>query len=188
VRLQLAHGGVVEHQRLGQRRLSVAAQPLRQPAAQLHRAQRVEPRLHERRVHAHVPADHLGNHRAHRVAIRWRTDGSRARGRSQHRTLEQRRQLHQQRAIRRCRRSDLGGWRRRKRGNVRLQLAHGGVVEHQRLGQRRLSVAAQPLRQPAAQLHRAQRVEPRLHERRVHAHVPADHLGNHRAHRVASVG
>ena len=71
---------------------------------------------------------------------------------------------------------------------MRLQLAHGGVVEHQRLGQCRLGVAAQPLRQPAAQLHRAQRVEPRLHQRHVVAHVPADHLGDHRAHRDASVG
>eukprot|EP00964_Phaeocystis_antarctica_P043343 scaffold24877_cov85-Phaeocystis_antarctica.AAC.1 len=53
---------------------------------------------------------------------------------------------------------------------------------------RRLGSAAQPLRQPAAQLHRAQRVEPRLHERHVRAHVPADQLGDHRAHRNASVG
>eukprot|EP00964_Phaeocystis_antarctica_P017265 scaffold9527_cov75-Phaeocystis_antarctica.AAC.2 len=67
-------------------------------------------------------------------------------------------------------------------------LVHGGVVEDQRLGQRCLGVAAQPLRQPAAQLHRAQRVEPRLHQRRVGAHVPADHLGDHRAHRDASIG
>jgi len=67
---------------------------------------------------------------------------------------EHRRQLHEQRAIRRrCR----GGLRRRReRGNVCLQLAHRGVVEDQRLRQCRLGVAAQPLRQPAAQLHRAQ--------------------------------
>eukprot|EP00964_Phaeocystis_antarctica_P019454 scaffold10733_cov72-Phaeocystis_antarctica.AAC.3 len=184
--LQLAHGGVVEDQRLGQCRFGVAAQPLRQPAAQLHRAQRVEPRLHQRRVGANVSADHLGDHRAHRITICWHTGRRRARHRIQRRTLEHRRQLHEQRAIRRrCR----GGLRRlHERGNVRLQLAHGGVVEDQRLGQCRLGVAAQPLRQPAAQLHRAQRVEPRLQQRRIGAHIPADQLGDHRAHRDASVG
>eukprot|EP00964_Phaeocystis_antarctica_P026667 scaffold15028_cov84-Phaeocystis_antarctica.AAC.1 len=160
VRLQLAHGGVVEDQRLGQCRLGVAAQPLRQPAAQLHRAQRVESRLHQRHVSAHVSTHHLGDHRAHRIAICRHTGRSRTRRRIQRRALEHRRQLHEQWAIRRrCR---GGPWWRRERGN--------------------------PLRQPAAQLHRAQRVEPRLHQRHVSAHVPADHLGDHRAHRDASVG
>eukprot|EP00964_Phaeocystis_antarctica_P005291 scaffold2893_cov83-Phaeocystis_antarctica.AAC.2 len=167
-------------------RLGVAAQLLRQPAAQLHRAQRVEPRLHQRRVGAHAPADHLGDHRAHRITICWHTGQRRARRRIQRRALEHRRQLHEQWAIRLRSRGSLR--RRHERGNVRLQLAHGGVVEDQRLRQCRLGVAAQPLRQPAAQLHRAQRVEPRLHQRRVGAHVPADHLGDHRAHRDASVG
>ena len=51
-----------EHQRL--RQLHRVAQPLRQPVAQFDRAERVEPRLHQRRV-GRGARQQLGRHLAH---------------------------------------------------------------------------------------------------------------------------
>ena len=48
---------------------------------------------------------------------------------------------------------------------MRLQLAERREVEDERLGQ--LDGVAQSRRQPVAQLNGAERVEPRLHQRRV---------------------
>ena len=64
---------------------------------------------------------------------------------------------------------------------MRLDLPQRREVKDERLGQ--LGCVAEPCRQPVAELDGAQRVEPRLHQRRVGRHTRQQlrrHLADHR--------
>ena len=65
---------------------------------------------------------------------------------------------------------------------MRLELALRREVEDERLGQPLSRVTAQLLNQPAAQLDATQRVEPRLHQRRVRVRRTAKHIAHDGAH------
>ena len=62
---------------------------------------------------------------------------------------------------------------------MRLELPQRREVEDQRLGQ---GGVAKLRRQPRAELDGAERVEARLHQRRVGVHLAARHLARHRRH------
>ena len=187
MRLNLVQRREVEDQRL--RELGRVAQPLRQSVAQLDRTKRVEPGLHQRRVGRGIGKQfrrHLAHRRRH---VHRASDNRRRLSYGCAPSSKAAEELRKQRSVH-TRRS--GRDRRRERcalgpheaAQMRVDLPQRREVKDQRL--RQLRRVAQPLRQPVAQLDGAERVEPRLHQRRIDRGT-RHQLRRHLAHRCCHV-